>query len=109
MSLVPHIPEEIWAETFVHLPRTALPQVNLTHRTFHRITRPLLFRHFEFHPYMGIAGYQITACPPSGLLIPYAEHMPSLFDRLQFWSSPVIVPLVRTCRVSGWPNNGVDI
>ncbi|KAJ6457364.1 hypothetical protein C8R45DRAFT_1221933 [Mycena sanguinolenta] len=110
MSLpVSQVPEEIWAHTFLHLPRAALPQVNLTQKKFHRIAHPLLFRDLEFHPYLCLAGYLITDCPPSGLMIPYEEHIPSLLDRLRFWSSPDIAALVRTCRVSDWSNDGVCI
>ncbi|KAF7340957.1 hypothetical protein MSAN_02081000 [Mycena sanguinolenta] len=114
MSLPPsstasQVPEEIWAQTFLYLPRAALLQVNLAQRMFHRIAHPLVFHDFDFHPYLTIAGYLITQCPPSGLMIPYEEHIPSLLARLQFWSSPDIAPLVRTCRVSDWSNEGVGI
>ncbi|KAJ6457365.1 hypothetical protein C8R45DRAFT_1033500 [Mycena sanguinolenta] len=116
MSLPPlwtvsRVPEEIWSEIFLHLPRAALPQVNLTQRTFHHIVHPLLFRHLEFHPYNCLAGYSSVNCPPSGLGIPDEEHVIFLLQRLQFWSSSDIAPLVRTCRVSNWskaaiPPNG---
>ncbi|KAF7340992.1 hypothetical protein MSAN_02084600 [Mycena sanguinolenta] len=71
---------------------------------FHRIAHPLLFRDLEFHPYVCLA---VTNCPPSGLLVPEEERISSLFHRLQFWSSPDIARLVRTCRVSDWSNEDV--
>ncbi|KAJ6630541.1 hypothetical protein B0H10DRAFT_2207627 [Mycena sp. CBHHK59/15] len=63
-----HVPNEIWAEIFAHLPRELLMHVDLTHWLFHRlirITHPLLLRDLEFHPYMDIAGYYTS---PTALL-----------------------------------------
>ncbi|KAJ6542914.1 hypothetical protein B0H19DRAFT_1172412 [Mycena capillaripes] len=101
------LPDEIWAEILAHLPRSSFPHTNLTSWRFHRITRPLLFRDLGFHPYMGIAGYFITSCPPSGLALPGPEQIHLVMERLRFWSSPDIAPLVRSCRIAPWPNSGV--
>ncbi|KAJ7145650.1 hypothetical protein C8R44DRAFT_755650 [Mycena epipterygia] len=95
-----HIPSEIWTEIFAQLPREVLMHVALTHGLFHRITRPLLFRDFEFHPYTTIPGYYLTHCPPSRLSLPDVEPVDYLLQRLQFWFSADIAPFVRTCRVT---------
>lgn len=80
------------------------PTSQLDPKAFYRIDRPLLFRDFEFHPYLCLAGF--TRCPPAGLVIPEAEYIPPLLQRLQFWSGPDIRPLVRTCRVTQWSREG---
>ncbi|KAK7013113.1 hypothetical protein R3P38DRAFT_1516869 [Favolaschia claudopus] len=101
------LPEETLAEIFAFLPRSVLPQVNLTAKSFHRISRPLLFRDLKIHPYVCIAGYSLLDCPPSGLAIPAEIHIAYLLERLQYWASPEIAPLVRTCSVSPWSNAGI--
>ncbi|KAJ7145637.1 hypothetical protein C8R44DRAFT_896735 [Mycena epipterygia] len=35
--------------------------------------------------------------------LPEADHIDRYLQRLQFWSSAEIAPLVRTCRVTQWP------
>ncbi|KAK6991752.1 hypothetical protein R3P38DRAFT_3090748 [Favolaschia claudopus] len=101
------LPEETLAEIFAFLPRSVLPPVNLTAKSFHRIARPLLFRDLQIHPYVCIAGYSVLDCPPSGLAIPSEIHITYLLERLQYWASPDIAPLVRTCSVSPWSNAGI--
>ncbi|KAJ7935964.1 hypothetical protein B0H13DRAFT_1589952, partial [Mycena leptocephala] len=107
-AVLQHIPDEIWAEIFAHLSRKSLAHADLTNWRFHRITRPLLFRELEFHPYTCIAGYPVTRCPSSALALPSRpEDIDLVLQRLQFWSTESISPCVRTCRLSPWPNSGV--
>jgi hypothetical protein len=80
-------PCELWLEMFTYLPQDALKHVSLTHRILCTISRPLRFNHFE-------------------LTLSYDHDIPSLsaaqvhhaLQRLNFWVSPDIVPLVRSCR-----------
>ncbi|KAJ7480697.1 hypothetical protein FB451DRAFT_959543, partial [Mycena latifolia] len=52
-------------EVFNHLPRANFKDISLTYRIFHRLSRPLLFADFDFHPYLvGASG---------ALLLPTAE------------------------------------
>ncbi|KAJ7842818.1 hypothetical protein B0H14DRAFT_1022468 [Mycena olivaceomarginata] len=76
------VPDEIWTEIFNHLPRNALMQVHLTQRRLRAISRPLLFRQFHFHPQSH-----------NGTSLDIASQ------RLQFWVSSEISPLVRRCCV----------
>ncbi|KAJ7770027.1 hypothetical protein B0H16DRAFT_1517094 [Mycena metata] len=101
-STLQPLPNELWAEIFTSLPREALGCVYLTSRLFAHIVRPLLFRALEFHPYALVGGYRAVACPPSGLALPILEHIDSDRQRLSYWSSSDIAPLVRVCSVTPW-------
>ncbi|KAJ7658606.1 hypothetical protein DFH06DRAFT_916552, partial [Mycena polygramma] len=96
---------ELWLEVFHNLPSKTLKDVSLTCPAFRRLTRTLIFAHFDFHPY---ALRLVARSNPyafrdpaadSGLLLPpdavFAAHM----ARLDFWSSPEIAPLIRSCHV----------
>ncbi|KAJ7156200.1 hypothetical protein C8R46DRAFT_1115390 [Mycena filopes] len=97
----------MWLEIFTHLPSEALPSVHLTNRVLARIVRPLLFQHLEYHPYMCIAGYAMPSGTASCLTIPGPEPLRALFQRLEYWAAADVAPLVRSCRVTAWPNSGV--
>ncbi|KAJ7644703.1 hypothetical protein FB45DRAFT_1053392 [Roridomyces roridus] len=86
------IPNEIWLEIFRSLPRQALMRVHSTHRQFTAISRPLLFTHFTFHPYLlDIRGYFCAV---------FYDDIDLEVERLKFWSSEEIAPLVRQCTVA---------
>ncbi|KAJ7714511.1 hypothetical protein B0H16DRAFT_1618636 [Mycena metata] len=88
------VPNELWLEVFKTLPRENLKDVSLTFHLFCRITRPLLFTHFDFHPYcIGANG---------ALLLPQKEHVDMALERLNFWFSDEIAPSVRSCTVVPW-------
>ncbi|KAJ6518285.1 hypothetical protein C8R47DRAFT_1312714 [Mycena vitilis] len=86
------VPDELWLETFTSMSHETLRSVSLTHHDFCRITRPLLFTHFDFHPY--------AAGTNSALLLPPAVEVAKALDCLEFWSSDEIAPLVRSCDVT---------
>ncbi|KAJ7934768.1 hypothetical protein B0H13DRAFT_2305220 [Mycena leptocephala] len=90
-------PNELWLEVFSHLPRDTLKAVSLAYRTFHRLSRPALFRDFKFHPYAVHidSGGALAGLPPS------ADVNRSL-ERLNFWCSDEIAPFVRICRIIPW-------
>ncbi|KAJ7446115.1 hypothetical protein FB451DRAFT_791514 [Mycena latifolia] len=95
-----HIPTELWARIFDYLPRDALMHVDLTHRLFAHIARPLLFRDFEFRPYSLIPGVNVVGAPPSAIALPAAEQVDLLLQRLEFWTSANIALCVRSCHVT---------
>ncbi|KAJ7477906.1 hypothetical protein B0H11DRAFT_1916765 [Mycena galericulata] len=85
------VPDEIWDEIFGYLPRNELMQVQLTQRRFSSISRPLLFREFDFHP------YDVRDTDQS---LPQDVLSDLISRRLKFWTSTEIAPLVRTCRAT---------
>ncbi|KAF7345859.1 L-aminoadipate-semialdehyde dehydrogenase [Mycena venus] len=104
MSFDELMPRELWNEILQDLPRETLQNLALSHRTLHRISRPFLFVTFVFHPY----GVPYSPQKLDRVQWPEANE-PLLFsqevqdrelERLDFWSSTEIAPLVRTCRLT---------
>ncbi|KAJ6506020.1 hypothetical protein DFH09DRAFT_1289166 [Mycena vulgaris] len=94
MTSQTQVPDELWVEVLKYLPKTSLRDVSSTHRTFSRISRPLVFSNFDFHPYaVGFGGSR---------LLPSAAEVERSFERLNFWCSPEIAPLVRSCKITPW-------
>ncbi|KAJ6546755.1 hypothetical protein DFH09DRAFT_1506527 [Mycena vulgaris] len=94
MTSQAQVPDELWVEVFKYLPKTCLRDVSSTYRTFSRISRPLVFSDFDFHPYAVGAGDR--------RLLPSATEVKRSFERLNFWCSPEIAPLVRSCKITAW-------
>ncbi|KAJ6525252.1 hypothetical protein DFH09DRAFT_1188681 [Mycena vulgaris] len=96
MDLSARIPVELWDEVFRYL--EDVRHLHLVNRLFYRLSTPFLFRTFHFRsfidtPKSGIPRRSLRVVPPT----------PSTDDalaRLKFWSSPIIAPLVRDCRIS---------
>ncbi|KAJ7289494.1 hypothetical protein C8J57DRAFT_1277848 [Mycena rebaudengoi] len=86
-SPIHQVAPELWYEVFGSLSPNDLRHVNLTTSTFHHISRPLLFRHFDFHPYTSL---DLAGVPP----------VERALERLRFWSSPEIAPLVHSCDIT---------
>ncbi|KAK7039368.1 hypothetical protein R3P38DRAFT_2899163 [Favolaschia claudopus] len=89
------VPNELWTEIFLHGPREALMQLNLTHKRFNSLARPLLFRNFVFDPYeVGV---------PVGRLLQDEETLQDpdsfILKRLEFWTSSEIASYVHLCAV----------
>ncbi|KAJ6450082.1 hypothetical protein C8R45DRAFT_121569 [Mycena sanguinolenta] len=91
------IPVEVWLEVFSILQRSHLLVLHHVSHSFHRITRPLIFKHFHFHPYAGIDGH-ITGY----YLLPDESEIRRTVRRLRFWASDEVAPLVKDCSVSPW-------
>ncbi|KAJ7046366.1 hypothetical protein C8F04DRAFT_1227507 [Mycena alexandri] len=91
------VPEELWLEIFKLIPRECLMKASLTFRAFYRITRPLIFTHFHFHPYC-----LIQSAYGGVLLLPRKEKIALARERLDFWSSGEIGPYVRSCDITPW-------
>ncbi|KAJ7053181.1 hypothetical protein C8F01DRAFT_1260834 [Mycena amicta] len=90
-------PNELWTEVFGGVSQTDLVQVATASRAFCALARPLLFAHFNFHPYA-------VARSPSGVrFLPREETLKSATERLNFWLSPEIASLVHACVIEPWP------
>ncbi|KAJ7124641.1 hypothetical protein C8R43DRAFT_958694 [Mycena crocata] len=63
-------------------------------RTFYSISRHLLFDRFLFHPY--------TVNITDALLLPEPQKLELSLDRLNFWCSEDVAPLVRSCIINPW-------
>ncbi|KAJ7135791.1 hypothetical protein C8R44DRAFT_976583, partial [Mycena epipterygia] len=92
------LPNELWLEVFQDLPqnlfkKSYLKCVSLTCRTFHVVSRPLLFANFDWHPYVLFN---------DGVRLPLPEKFELAIQRLEFWSSDAIAPLVRSCDIMPW-------
>jgi hypothetical protein len=92
------VPNELWREVFSYLPQDTLLDVSLTDRLFSSISRSYIFAKFDFHPYV-FSYASITMCANDVLLPPPSEIKRSL-QRLKFWTSPEIAPLVRACAIT---------
>ncbi|KAF7329369.1 hypothetical protein MKEN_00198400 [Mycena kentingensis (nom. inval.)] len=82
------IPPEIWLEVVEELPREDLGSFGLVDRAFSRVARPSLFRYFRFTPFDVVDG---EATLPAEAVVQKRRN------RLQFWLSPAVAPLVREC------------
>ncbi|KAJ7052081.1 hypothetical protein C8F01DRAFT_998739, partial [Mycena amicta] len=90
-TMMPQLATEIWLEILAELPRDSLPSVTLSNHHLCTLSQPLLFTHFEFHPY-AIGGMD-------QILLPETHDIEHSLERLAFWCSPRIAPHVRTCVV----------
>ncbi|KAJ7755256.1 hypothetical protein B0H16DRAFT_1458795 [Mycena metata] len=85
------VPNELWREILCHLPRNALQNGSLVCHTFFALSRPFLFADFYFHVGQGPRGRA------AGRTL--AEDGVRALERLDFWSSNDIAPLVRSCTL----------
>ncbi|KAJ6563819.1 hypothetical protein B0H19DRAFT_73010 [Mycena capillaripes] len=118
MSFDELLPEELWIEILQDLPKETLQNVALSHRTLRRISRPFLFVTLVFHPYavayisQDIDRVRWPEAEEPMLLSEEAQGHE--LERLNFYSSTEIAPLVRTCRLSpvlaeAWAENELDM
>ncbi|KAJ7064109.1 hypothetical protein C8F01DRAFT_1250363 [Mycena amicta] len=103
-NLPVYFPDEIWHEILQYAPKDGLSGVSLASDRLRRISLPFLFSHFAFHPF-----YVTTTKAPNypGRIGQWQSRdkmvsfdVNKALDRLEFWSSSRIAPLVRTCTVS---------
>ncbi|KAJ7736046.1 hypothetical protein DFH07DRAFT_944449 [Mycena maculata] len=87
-------PNELWSETFAYLPPPSLISLHSTSRSFHGLSRPLLFKHFDFHP------FQISGPIQGQLRFAGQSGIDRNVRRLEFWTSNEIAPFVQGCSVS---------
>ncbi|KAJ7257162.1 hypothetical protein B0H12DRAFT_475238 [Mycena haematopus] len=96
------VPAEVWLEIFSTLKRRHLMSLHRVSRFFHRISRPLVFKHFAFHPYAIDDDIPDTGQLTHYLLIPDEVAIRRTIRRLRFWASADVAPLVKECTVSPW-------
>ncbi|KAF7341877.1 L-aminoadipate-semialdehyde dehydrogenase [Mycena sanguinolenta] len=87
-------PNEIWLETFIHLPRKTLMSLHAVSRLFHQISRPPLFEELNVHPFQVQEGASSRYSGP--------HDIERSMKRLEFWTSPAIAPFVRICTFSAF-------
>ncbi|KAJ7061826.1 hypothetical protein C8F01DRAFT_1138449 [Mycena amicta] len=110
MSLTPNdrVPPELWIETFkdADLSFDDLQALCLTNRSFVHLARPLLFSHFRFRAYVSEPDANIPG--ELVLQLPNARLVQRNLERLEFWLSDTIAPLVRTCEIESWGRRGLS-
>ncbi|KAJ7612284.1 hypothetical protein FB45DRAFT_940244 [Roridomyces roridus] len=94
------VPDELWLDIFLYLPREDLAPLHAVSRTFHRIVWPFLFATFAFHP------YALGSSLAFDYLLPNEMQIKRALRRLRFWASDEIAPLVQRCAVSPWRRSG---
>ncbi|KAF8209561.1 hypothetical protein K438DRAFT_2062927 [Mycena galopus ATCC 62051] len=92
MHSSPHLPTELWGETFAALPRKTLLSLHATSHLFNEISRPLLFAEFDLHPFLVFEG---TSSHFSARI-----DVDRFVERVEFWTGPAIAPFVRGCTFS---------
>ncbi|KAJ7056311.1 hypothetical protein C8F01DRAFT_935529, partial [Mycena amicta] len=95
-TMMPELAADIWLEIAHTLPRDALATVSLANRQLRELLKALLFAHFEFHPYE-LQDRILIGGPSDRPRLPDAVEIRETLERLEFWSSEAIAPLVRTC------------
>ncbi|KAF7305681.1 hypothetical protein HMN09_00821800 [Mycena chlorophos] len=88
---------EIWLAILRELPKNTLPEVSLVNRAFATLCRQILFVEYDFHPYY-TEPYGDNDAP----LLPEPQEIERFKERIGFWASEPIAPLVRRCRISPW-------
>ncbi|KAJ7061645.1 hypothetical protein C8F01DRAFT_1138002 [Mycena amicta] len=92
------IPPEIWSEVFGEVDKNALQALRLSNQAFAQLARPHLFSSFIFHPHASAS--DVPSAGPR--LLPSAEKAEQYLNRLKFWLSDDIAPLVRSCTMIPW-------
>ncbi|KAJ7051841.1 hypothetical protein C8F01DRAFT_1376476 [Mycena amicta] len=97
MSVVSECPNELWLEILQHIPRHQLASISSTNRLLRQLTRPLLFACLQVRlhipgPRPGFESMRWSGSGPKSIL-----DSPASIDRMRFWMSPPIAPLVRSC------------
>ncbi|KAJ7644760.1 hypothetical protein FB45DRAFT_1116524 [Roridomyces roridus] len=90
MSSHERVPNELWLAIFELLPCESVKQLFSSDRRFSTISRGLLFSQLALKHIR----------PDENL--PSAKYIQFTLDRLDFWSSDEIAPLVRHCTITPW-------
>ncbi|KAJ7716686.1 hypothetical protein B0H16DRAFT_1898223 [Mycena metata] len=103
MGAAERVPSELWLEVLQNIHQYDLPihhrlydretlsSFSFACRTFHRVSRPLLFSRFRFTPYLVTCGGELR--------LPSPTATDNILKRLAFWSSPEIASFVRHCDI----------
>ncbi|KAJ7124017.1 hypothetical protein C8R43DRAFT_1135805 [Mycena crocata] len=93
MNPCERVPDELWLEILPQIPQKSLESVALTSRTLNRLSFPFRFSRFEL--------CLLKTKPGGGLQHPSATEVHRTLQRLDFWCSEMVAPLVRTCKIAG--------
>ncbi|KAJ7245320.1 hypothetical protein C8J57DRAFT_1524452 [Mycena rebaudengoi] len=95
------VPPEILLQIFANItPHTELAPLHLVSHRFHRLCVPLTYSSFTLHPF-GKAIFPVRR-ERLDILLPETQRVEEALDRLQFWASATVAPLVRECHVTPW-------
>ncbi|KAJ7067631.1 hypothetical protein C8F01DRAFT_1121915 [Mycena amicta] len=92
MPVVSECPNELWLEILQHIPRDQLPSISSTNRLLRQLTRPLLFACLTVRLHIRKPGHKLDGYQRRSIL-----DAPASIDRMRFWMSSMIAPLVCTC------------
>ncbi|KAJ7051649.1 hypothetical protein C8F01DRAFT_1339350 [Mycena amicta] len=92
MSVVSQCPNELWLEILQYIPRDQLLSISSTNRLLRQLTLHLLFSCFQVRLHIPRPGRKWDGYQRNPILDP-----PASIDRMRFWMSPAIAPLVRSC------------
>ncbi|KAJ7358424.1 hypothetical protein DFH08DRAFT_932497 [Mycena albidolilacea] len=87
-ALVSSLPPELWIKILKFMPSVYLPDISAISHLFHDLAAPILFSTLYLRP--GITVETSTS----------GTRLRRELDRLTFWSSDAIAPLVRKCFIS---------
>ncbi|KAJ6498887.1 hypothetical protein C8R45DRAFT_821053, partial [Mycena sanguinolenta] len=91
MESLSQVPNEPWFYILRDLPRDTIKALCLTSSIFKDLCRTFLFAYFDFHPY---------ALRDGGVIVlPLTVVVNRTLERLEFWTSDDIAPLVRSCKI----------
>jgi hypothetical protein len=86
-------PPELWLTIFEDLTSSDIANVRLTCRSFAALGKFQAFSLFRFHPFRLVSS-------TTDYRLAFANERHALrLERLQYWTSPDIAPLVRRCKV----------
>ncbi|KAJ7096095.1 hypothetical protein C8R44DRAFT_989397 [Mycena epipterygia] len=88
------VPNELWLEMLKNVSeydRSTVQNFSLTCRTFRGVSRPRLFADLRFTPYC-LSDHRV--------LLPSPTEVDRRLERLNFWCSAEIAPLVRYCDIT---------
>ncbi|KAJ7458870.1 hypothetical protein FB451DRAFT_1372087 [Mycena latifolia] len=92
MSSQDRLPVEVWLKICDDIPKDVVPALSSTSHLFRSMLSPLLFAHFDFHTWT-----------PIGSPVVDGAKLDRYLERLDFFSSDKIAPLVRSCDITPRP------
>ncbi|KAF7303343.1 hypothetical protein MIND_00562000 [Mycena indigotica] len=87
-----NVPDELWLEIAAHLPCAHLQTLHQLDKRLSRLTRPLLFAELTFS--------RMFCASPTPPILPARPAFESGQQRLGFWLSDHIAPLVQSCELA---------
>lgn len=89
------LPVELWNRIFTFVDRTDIHSLTFTCQTFRLIAQPFLFHKFVVHPHFSTNSARTQRRAQEKL----AAHSEQMYERLQFFLSPHIAPVITECWI----------